>query len=152
MVGYDEMNWRSYRIYDPLSGKVRYAVHVTFHEDQFPDPAKMLEAAEEADEEYLRIVSAATVPNEQNEVEDLVRNNDVRDTESREPRGGPQVPPVVPLLSREATLLDGENDQQATCAEVLPQGESKSPSLGNGNACKYECDERTQNLPRGDEV
>ena len=127
MVGYDEMNWRSYRIYDPLSGKVRYAVHVTFHEDQFPDPAKMLEAAEEADEEYLRIVSAATVPNEQNEVEDLVRNNDVRDTESGEPRGGPQVPPVVPLLSREATLLDGENDQQATCAEVLPQGEPKSP-------------------------
>ena len=42
LLGYDELNWRSYRIYDPGTATVKFAVHVTFNENV------LLPGAEEA--------------------------------------------------------------------------------------------------------
>ncbi len=35
-MGYDELNWRCYRIYKPDTKSVRLSVHVTFDESSFP--------------------------------------------------------------------------------------------------------------------
>jgi hypothetical protein len=36
LVGYDESNWRCYRVYDPVKQVVYRSVHATFNESEFP--------------------------------------------------------------------------------------------------------------------
>ena len=53
LLGYDELNWRSYRIYDPGTATVKFAVHVTFNENVFPEPKKLEEDEIEFEAEVL---------------------------------------------------------------------------------------------------
>ena len=41
-VGYDDFNWRCYRIFDPRTATVRSAIHVTFDETCFPKPETLM--------------------------------------------------------------------------------------------------------------
>ena len=45
-MGYDEWNWRCYRIYKPDTNSVRLSVHVTFDESSFPTPEAIMESDE----------------------------------------------------------------------------------------------------------
>ena len=48
-VGYDDFNWRCYRIFDATTATVRSAVHVTFDETCFPKPETLMDNDEFVD-------------------------------------------------------------------------------------------------------
>jgi hypothetical protein len=111
-VGYDELNWRCYRVYKPDTGRVRHAVHVTFDESSFPSPEAITREAEEFVE--MPIVGsneALPVPAAAGHIEDQVVDQQAQDGP---PAGavldedGGQAPAIrVPLLPRDARLMDG---------------------------------------------
>ena len=104
-VGYDELNWRCYRVYKPGTGSVRYSVHITFDERSFPSPEAIMEADEFVE---MPIVGASLVP-----APVVVHPEDRVDQQGQdEPAVGPegdddQAPVRIPLLPRAASLMDG---------------------------------------------
>lgn len=60
-VGYDDFNWRCYRIFDPATAAVRSAVHVTFDETCFPKPETLMDNDEFVDVEPDHIEEARTL-------------------------------------------------------------------------------------------
>ena len=59
MLGYDELNWRCYRIYDPKTLTVKPAIHVTFDETVFPS---LMDEMSETDieDEYYEVLTPNT--------------------------------------------------------------------------------------------
>ncbi len=59
MVGYNEMNWRCYRIYNPETATVRSAIiHVTFDELMRPKPVRVEEP--ESNEDFTEVLTHQT--------------------------------------------------------------------------------------------
>ena len=97
LVGYDESNWRCYRIYDPRCGDVRFAVQVTFDETSFPGDKVVekgfdLEAVGDSD---LGDLSSGEEGMSEGTVSDGVSD-----------AGSMQVPSSLPLVPRGSTLLE----------------------------------------------
>eukprot|EP00952_Eustigmatos_sp_NYUAD-ZCMA_P008055 33800-Eustigmatos_ZCMA.PRE.1 len=47
LVGYHESNRTCYRVYDPMCGRVKHSVHVTFDEEVFPAQQWAIDSDEE---------------------------------------------------------------------------------------------------------
>ena len=100
-VGYDEWNWRCYRIYKPDTNQVRLSVHVTFDESSFPSPEAILEADELVDMPIVGIPDGADVPPP---LPAAAHPGDRMDQPAQEEN---EAPVGVPLLPRGARLMDG---------------------------------------------
>lgn len=113
-VGYDELNWRCYRIYKPDTGSVRHSVHVTFDESSFPSPTEAI--TREADEfvEMPIVGTGGALPVPSATAAGRTEDQVVQEAQGGEPPagGGPEegageAAVRVPLLPRAARLMDG---------------------------------------------
>jgi hypothetical protein len=99
LVGYDDHNWRCYRIWDPVSATVKLGVHVTFDESKFPSPLYV--ESEEPDAE-IETLTPNILPRR---AEDL-GNTAPEAYDGGEPPGGaepPGIPAVGPMGNIQAT-------------------------------------------------
>ena len=99
-VGYDEWNWRCYRIYKPDTNSVRLSLHVTFEESSFPSPEAIMEADELVDMPLVSIPGGGVPP-----LPAAAHPGDRMDQPAQEE--GDDAPGRVPLLPRGTRLVDG---------------------------------------------
>ena len=100
-VGYDELNWRCYRIYKPDAGSVRssvrLSVHVTFDESSFPSPEAIMET-----DDFVKMPIVG-MPGESVLPIPVAHPGDRVDQPAQED----EAPVRAPLLPRGARLMDG---------------------------------------------
>jgi hypothetical protein len=113
LVGYDDSNWRCYRIYDPRCGDVRFAVQVTFDETSFPG-AKVVEKG--FDLEAVGDSDLGDLSSGEEEIDEGTGNDDVSDADSM-----PAPRHSLPLLQRGSTLLESGGMTLASWVEQEPE-------------------------------
>jgi hypothetical protein len=104
-VGYDELNWRCYRVYKPDTKSVRLSVHVTFDENSFPSPEAILES-----DEFVEMPIVGMMPGGGVLPVPVAHPGDRMDQPAAGGpggEGGDEAPVRVPLLPRGARLIDG---------------------------------------------
>lgn len=104
-LGYDQSNWRCYRIWDPVNRKVRFAIHVSFRDHIFP----LLNTDQAAEDQVIVLTEGS----EERVVEPAVAEGrgepeGIAQQEALPDQGGPEEvrPEPLPLLPRHLNLLD----------------------------------------------
>ena len=137
-IGYDDHNWRTYRIWDPVSATVKLGIHVTFDETVFPSPVCAAESEEpDIDIEvltpntHLRRAEGMgdTTPEAHHEEEPLIEPGEP--PEGAEPPEEPAVMPIGniraigrthPMVLRGARVPEPVGEDRGGRIQMLPKG------------------------------
>lgn len=123
LLGYDDSNWRCYRIYDPETATVRLAIHVRFDETLFPRPFKG-EDAEQPTDDFIEILTPNTQLRRAEGTGDREAPQPVGD---HEPIGGDNepvgdVPPEANVGPPADVPVEANEEQGVAPMPILPRG------------------------------